>query len=67
MATAGSGDVLAGVIGALLLDLSAFDAACAGVVLHALAGEEAAVADRGLLAREIADAIPRVLASQMTA
>ena len=67
MATAGSGDVLAGVVGALLLDLPAFDAASAGVVLHALAGEEAAIADRGLLAREIADAIPRILASSMTA
>lgn len=43
MATAGSGDVLAGIIGALLArHMSCFEAACAGVYLHGKAGEAAA-------------------------
>jgi NAD(P)H-hydrate epimerase len=61
LATAGSGDVLAGVIGAALCRLAAFEAACAGVMLHARAGEAWSGAhggaDRGMLASEIADAI----------
>jgi ADP-dependent NAD(P)H-hydrate dehydratase / NAD(P)H-hydrate epimerase len=63
LATAGSGDVLSGIIGAVSCALPAFDAACAGVMLHARAGEAwsraHAGADRGLLAHEIADAILR--------
>ena len=63
LGVAGTGDVLAGVLGALLASgLDAFDAAAAGVWLHAKAGEHAAVADRGLLAGEVADALPAVLA-----
>ncbi len=62
LATAGSGDVLGGVIAALACSLAPFEAACAGVLLHGLAGEAWARAhggaDRGLLASEIADAIP---------
>lgn len=43
MATAGSGDVLAGVIGALWAQgLRAFDAACAGAWIHGRAGDAAA-------------------------
>lgn len=38
LATAGSGDVLAGIIGALALRHSAFDAAACGAWLHAAAG-----------------------------
>ncbi len=63
LATAGTGDVLSGVIGCLLMVLPAFDAAAAGAMLHALAGELCARSDRGLLAREVADAVPRALES----
>jgi ADP-dependent NAD(P)H-hydrate dehydratase / NAD(P)H-hydrate epimerase len=43
LATAGTGDVLSGTIGALLAKgLPAFDAACAGVAVHAEAGRRAA-------------------------
>jgi NAD(P)H-hydrate epimerase len=62
LATAGSGDVLAGVIGALLAGgLSARDAALAGAFLHGAAAELLArdLGDAGLLAHEVADAIPR--------
>jgi NAD(P)H-hydrate repair Nnr-like enzyme with NAD(P)H-hydrate dehydratase domain len=55
---AGTGDVLSGVIGALLAHADAFDAASAGVQLHAVAGELAARGDRGLLASELAAALP---------
>jgi NAD(P)H-hydrate epimerase len=61
LATAGSGDVLSGIVGALACTLSGFDAACAGVMLHAMAGETwsraHAGADRGMLAHEIADSV----------
>jgi NAD(P)H-hydrate epimerase len=63
LATAGSGDVLGGIIGALACALPAFEAACAGVLLHALAGEAWSRAhggaDRGMLASEIADMLPQ--------
>ncbi len=60
----GTGDVLAGVIAAQLAtraDVSLIDAVAAAVVLHALAGTLAARADRGLLAHEVADALPDAL------
>jgi len=64
LATAGSGDVLGGIIGALACALPAFEAACAGVLLHALAGEAWSRAnggaDRGMLASEIADMLPQL-------
>ncbi len=44
MATAGSGDVLSGILGAFLaFDKSAFEIACLGVYLHGLAGDRAAL------------------------
>jgi NAD(P)H-hydrate epimerase len=61
LAVGGTGDVLAGVVAALLVSLAPFEAACAGVLLHAMAGRIAARADRGLLARELADALPAAL------
>ena len=65
LATAGAGDVLAGTIGALACNLQPFEAACAGVYLHAAAGDAWARdgRDRGLLASEIADLVPDVLAA----
>jgi NAD(P)H-hydrate epimerase len=43
LATAGTGDVLSGLIGALLAKgMDPFDAACAGVLAHARAGRAAA-------------------------
>lgn len=62
LATAGSGDVLGGVIAALACTLTPFEAACAGVVWHGLAGQAWSDAhdgaDRGLLASEISDWLP---------
>lgn len=57
MATGGMGDVLAGVIAALLAaGGSAWEAARLGVYLHGLAGD--LVARTGLLAHEVAEALP---------
>ena len=62
MATGGMGDVLTGVIAGLLAQgIPAFEAASAGVFLHGLAGDLARTADRGLLASEVADAVPQAL------
>jgi NAD(P)H-hydrate epimerase len=61
LATAGTGDVLSGVIGALLArGVEPFAAACAGVRLHARAGVLAA-GDRGadgMIARDVIEALP---------
>lgn len=62
MASAGLGDVLAGLIGALLAQhMAPFEAACLGVWLHAKAGEEAGAAGRGLLASDLIAVIRRLL------
>jgi hydroxyethylthiazole kinase-like uncharacterized protein yjeF len=61
MATGGSGDVLAGMIGALIgQHLSPFDAACLGVQLHGKAGDIAArkVGQVSLMATDILNALP---------
>jgi len=63
MATAGSGDVLAGVIAALIAQGMAVDAAAvAGACVHACAGDIAARGgERGLMARDIIAALRAVL------
>jgi NAD(P)H-hydrate epimerase len=61
LGVAGTGDVLSGVVGALTMGLEPIDAAIAGALLHAVAGEAAALGDRGLIASEVADAVPAVL------
>jgi len=64
LATAGTGDCLAGLIGALLArGLGAWEAACAGVHVHGVAGEWLASERSGAVAFEVADAIGRVLAA----
>jgi NAD(P)H-hydrate epimerase len=63
LATAGAGDVLAGLTGALACSLPPFEAAWCAAYLHGAAGDawRAQRGDRGLLAHEIADALPSVL------
>lgn len=64
MATAGSGDVLAGVIGAMACQgLGARDAAVTGVVAHAAAGDLAAglLGERGMIASDITGQLPFAL------
>jgi len=64
LATAGSGDVLAGVIGAFLAGgLSPFDAAGCGVAVHGAAGllAEDRIGRAGVMARDIADLLPTAI------
>jgi len=64
LATAGTGDVLSGVVGALLAKgLEPFAAACAGVRRHAAAGRVAAgeIGADGVIARDVIAALPRAL------
>ena len=62
MATAGLGDVLAGVIGAFMAQgMAAFDAACLAVWLHASAGEQQGTLGRGLAATDLIPAIRQLL------
>jgi NAD(P)H-hydrate epimerase len=63
LATAGTGDVLAGVIAAMLAKgLEPFDAACAAVRLHARAGVRAAArhGGEGLIASDVVEALSAV-------
>lgn len=58
LATAGSGDVLAGIIGGLLAQgVAAFEAACIGVWMHGEAGHEAGP---GLIAEDLPEVLPAV-------
>lgn len=63
LATAGSGDVLAGAIGGLMAQgLSPFDAAVVGVHIHAAAGERVRqqLGDSGMMAGDLVPQLPRV-------
>jgi NAD(P)H-hydrate epimerase len=63
LATGGTGDILAGVIGALLCRQDPFTAATGGVYLHGLAGDLAAArrGQTGLLAGEVAETLPEAI------
>ncbi|MEM1104843.1 MAG: NAD(P)H-hydrate dehydratase [Pseudomonadota bacterium] len=65
LATAGSGDVLAGILGGLLAQgMDSFDAACAAVWLHGDAGRRLGP---GLIATDLEGALPAVLANLASA
>jgi len=64
LASAGTGDVLSGVIGAILAKgVEPFGAACAAVTLHALAGRRAAELQgaEGVIASDVIAGLPRSL------
>lgn len=64
LATAGTGDVLAGVIGGLLAQgVEPFDAACLGVWLHAEAGQlvRREVGEAGAVAGDLLPRLPRAI------
>lgn len=65
LAAGGMGDVLAGIAGALVVHLDIRNAGIAAAEWHSRAAEQwrcSQGADRGLLAHELADTLPRVLA-----
>lgn len=62
MSRGGSGDVLAGMIAALVAQgLSSWNAACAGVYLHGLAGDLAAkqYSEQAMLPRDLLECLPK--------
>ncbi len=63
MATAGSGDVLTGVISTLMKRLRPFDAARLGVYIHSLAGDLASleIGEDSLIATDIINFIPEAI------
>jgi hydroxyethylthiazole kinase-like uncharacterized protein yjeF len=64
LASAGTGDVLTGVIAGLVAQgLSLFDAAACGVYLHAQAGEmvKREIGEAGMLAGDLLPALPKVI------
>jgi NAD(P)H-hydrate epimerase len=64
LATAGTGDVLSGLIGALLAKrMDAFEAAALGVLAHSLAAEAAAesIGADHVMAGDVIEALPRGL------
>lgn len=61
LATAGSGDVLAGMIGGLLAQrMDSFDAACAAVWMHAEAADDFGP---GLISEDLTEMLPKILKS----
>lgn len=65
LATAGSGDVLAGIVTGLMAQgMAPFDATCAAAYLHAQAGK---CIGRGLVAADLPDLLPRVLKELLSA
>ncbi|HWR72180.1 MAG TPA: ADP/ATP-dependent (S)-NAD(P)H-hydrate dehydratase, partial [Nitrospirota bacterium] len=68
MATAGSGDVLTGMIGSFLAQgYPAVQAACLGVYLHGLAGDLAAKerGEAGMIAGDIIEKVPEAVKTTM--
>ncbi len=67
LASAGTGDVLSGVIGALLAKgLEPFEAAYAGAWIHAEAGRLCALTDpQGILAGDLVEMLPDVIADRI--
>ena len=66
LATAGTGDVLSGVIGAFLAKrMDPFQAACAGVLVHSRAGilVSRQIGPEGVIASDVTAALPRARAS----
>jgi NAD(P)H-hydrate epimerase len=64
LATAGTGDVLAGVIAGLVAQgLNLFDAAAAGVYIHGMAGENVSerLGDAGMVASDLLPELPLVI------
>lgn len=64
LATAGTGDVLAGVIAGLLAqDLKPFEASCVGVYIHGLVGEMLSkkFGDAGVLASNLLPLLPQII------
>ncbi len=68
LATAGTGDVLSGVIGAYLAKhMDPFEAACAAVLVHATAGRLAArtIGTEGVIAGDVIEALPQALTAAL--
>ena len=69
LATAGTGDVLSGVIGAFLAKrMDPFHAACAGVLVHVRAGALSAreIGPEGVIASDVIATLPQALAAGRT-
>jgi len=67
LATAGTGDVLSGVIGAFLAKaMDPFHAACAGVFAHASAGRltQGEIGSEGVIASDVIQRLPAALEGQ---